>query len=534
MSHDITRDSDLLNRSKGYIRVRRLQGRMFTDADFNEQVDLLERAQRRFIADLIGPHAGPVNDCGFAISFEGGDLTADKKTLNEFRIGRGTYYVDGLRISNPPGSGEDGKKPVPRSSLLPPGVAPETYSWTVDQALLVFLDAWSVPVTALEDPDLLDFGFEGRDSADRERRVWRVGAAVIQVTEKPTGGGVGSAATEANVKDLAASGKFQFVDRPVKSGEPPEALPGPRVGDAFAKLAFVVGPPEGLDPDDHCVILPDPERYTGVEAQLYRLEVHHSGRVPADAAELKKSPARLKWSRDNAAPAYAIESLEEQEPGSPAATPGEGPTWIAKLRSLEALGGLRSLEPQSWVELCDAGWYLRKERLPLLWVVDVDPDGSTATLSLGPGLATVPQAEVKAAVETLRLILADTGRVAGARLVAWDHEKGDFRGLPLELLSGLTPTAYPGVRLEHGIAALVRSSRSSDKKAIDPSLLTGDFWLFPARSGQPSPSAPNEEPDFADPSGPDHVYAPLAALLVTATEIQSLIPLLKTFPMLGQ
>jgi len=43
------------------------QGRVQLDADWNEQTSILLHYLQNLAADLIGPHGGPAENCGFRI-----------------------------------------------------------------------------------------------------------------------------------------------------------------------------------------------------------------------------------------------------------------------------------------------------------------------------------------------------------------------------------------------------------------------------------------------------------------------------------
>ena len=77
---------------KGYRQVLLQQGRVLLDADFNEQGNLAAYALRRLTQDLLGRHAGPADELGFAIG----------QTADGFTIARGRYYVRGLLAANEP------------------------------------------------------------------------------------------------------------------------------------------------------------------------------------------------------------------------------------------------------------------------------------------------------------------------------------------------------------------------------------------------------------------------------------------------
>src|SRR6185437_4398702 len=82
---DFTRDT--FDPLKHFARVLMQQGRVQLDSDWNEQAAILLRYVQTLAADLIGPGGGP-DDSGFAL----GTLPVP----NDFRIGLGRYYVDGI------------------------------------------------------------------------------------------------------------------------------------------------------------------------------------------------------------------------------------------------------------------------------------------------------------------------------------------------------------------------------------------------------------------------------------------------------
>src|SRR5690349_1470414 len=87
MKGDFTRDT--FDARKHYTRVLMQQGRVQLDADWNEQISSLLHYMRALAADLIGPYGGPEKDLGFRLS-------TNPDLSNDFFIGAGHYYVDGI------------------------------------------------------------------------------------------------------------------------------------------------------------------------------------------------------------------------------------------------------------------------------------------------------------------------------------------------------------------------------------------------------------------------------------------------------
>jgi hypothetical protein len=139
--------------SKRYSSVRMQQGRLQIDADWNEQMDLLERRIATEITDFIGSSGTPSGYAGFNLSANGAVVT----------ISAGRYYVAGMLIENP-------QDVVYTAQLDYPGAALPPTAGTY----LAYLDVWQRHVTALEDPGLADPALSGADTATRYKNVWQV------------------------------------------------------------------------------------------------------------------------------------------------------------------------------------------------------------------------------------------------------------------------------------------------------------------------------------------------------------------------
>ena len=89
MKADLTRNT--FDPFQHFDRVLLQQGRVQLDADSNEQAAILLHYLRALAADLIGPQGGPSNNWGFGVT-----PIITPPVANDFRIGLGRYYVDGL------------------------------------------------------------------------------------------------------------------------------------------------------------------------------------------------------------------------------------------------------------------------------------------------------------------------------------------------------------------------------------------------------------------------------------------------------
>jgi hypothetical protein len=144
---------------KHYGGVLLQQGRVQTDADWNEQ-EAIERYRAQALArELIGPCGGPRDAAGFAIGLSAGQLL----------IGAGRYWVDAILVENEAEVAYEAQPDLPD----PPAwrtAAPGTNGGPV----LVYLDVWERHITAIEDPSLRDPALGGPNTSTRIKTVWQV------------------------------------------------------------------------------------------------------------------------------------------------------------------------------------------------------------------------------------------------------------------------------------------------------------------------------------------------------------------------
>jgi hypothetical protein len=259
------------------------QGRVLLDADWNEQVAILDRRLRADAADLgsNGPVPGIAGVAvvprttpdGFRIALAGGVMT----------IGRGRMYVDGLLAENH-GTGLQIFEPLLAEST---GSADTPYLtqpyWPTPDPLpaggthLVYLDVWSREVTPLEAPDLVEPAV-GVDTTTRVQTVWQVR---VHAPDTP---GIDCTTPDADIPDWSA-------------------VIAPSAGRLTTDTIPVT------DADDPCA-LPPTGGYRGLENQTYRVEIHDGGAI---------GTATFKWSRDNgsvAAPVVEVVSATTIRPTS--------------------------------------------------------------------------------------------------------------------------------------------------------------------------------------------------------------------------
>jgi Family of unknown function (DUF6519)/Right handed beta helix region len=245
------------------------QGHPILDADWNEQVALLDRRWRAQTVDTLGRATVPrETPTGFQVQLAAGPA---------LRIGRGRMYLDGLLVENHGRIGADAPAAFDRARLengQAVGVLDEAISQAVDD----FIDYraqpyWPVPdplpegpgphVTPLKDPSLLEPALNGIDTATRWQTVWQV-------------------------RVLADAGEGAQCGSPLAAWD---ALTAP------SPARLTTATVEFEDPDDPCLIPPG-GGYRGLENQLYRVEIHTGGPL---------GQARFKWSRDNASVGATVE-----------------------------------------------------------------------------------------------------------------------------------------------------------------------------------------------------------------------------------
>lgn len=240
MKGDFTRFT--FDPGKHYDSVLMQQGRVQTDADWNEQVQIAAHRTRMMLFDIFGPTGTPqdfkANDLGSFVVHYSLDATSQQRRLF---INQGHYFVHGLLVES--------EAPVlfesqPGATLTPTGGA-GTY--------LVYLDVWRRHITALEDPDIREVALEGADSGTRSKVVWQV--------RLQREGDLGVVLAEVDIRKYGTQWR-------------PTGLESSGAMDVRVEAGSL--PPEN---------------------QLYRVEIHRGGGSGA---------ASFKWSRDNGTVVAAV------------------------------------------------------------------------------------------------------------------------------------------------------------------------------------------------------------------------------------
>ena len=462
MKGDISRET--FDVAKHYSGVRMQQGRVQTDADWNEQEALQRRRTQIEARDVIGRCGAPEDNAGFAISIAGGAL----------KIGAGRYYVDGILCENE----TDGLAYEAQSDL--PGATPWADALSKAKATfgLAYLDVWERHITPLDDPLLREVALGGPDTATRVKTVWQVRVLPIAVANDP-----------AQVKDLQAKraeAQKKLDALKAQGASPAEIAKLQTEIDAIdAKIASLSGAAScsspfkewddlNADPDRRlnartqppapasgpCVV-PPTSGYRRFENQLYRVEVHTPGAA---------GTATFKWSRDNGSVVTSIEKMSGKE------------ITVHDLGPDDVLG----FASGQWVEISD-------DRLEL--------NGQPGQLAqIDAVSSSLRRITLKAAPTPLSGSADGVDRTLHPKLRRWDQSGNTATATGVGVTAAWLPLE-DGVEVQFGAG----------------SFRTGDYWVIPARTATgeiewPPFAIPNTAPAPQPPRGIAHHFCRLALL----------------------
>ncbi|MBV9365353.1 MAG: FHA domain-containing protein [Solirubrobacterales bacterium] len=408
-------------RSGRYSGVLAQQGRFLLDSELNEQTSIVLDYLRRLTTDLIGPFGGPAHHSGFEVE----PLDKDGKCL-AVKLSSGHYYVYGLRCEAPaPEQVLDDDDAIPIGEHEPPFV--------------IYLVVWEQSVGAVQDANLVEpaLGPGVIDTTRRSQVRWYPHATARLPLHEDLTSLDREAIAEAFHEHNSDGGRRPRLGARVNPHAPIE--PGP------SAAPVVVG-------------------YSGVENQLYRVEIHHGG----EAHE-----ATFKWSRDNGSVEIALEALSPRDADG-LRTATLRPGW----HELQ-----RGLQDGDWVELVDDRWA---------------PTGTPPPLMRVDHLLLAKHQLILEDAHSER----DFDPQAHPFLRRWDQHpdsKRSDRGIPVEDADG---TWFD---LEDGVQVLFEKA--------DAEYHRGDYWMIPARTASPTgilwPSR-NADPLAVPPHGPLRYLAPLA------------------------
>jgi hypothetical protein len=546
MKADLTRNT--FNPFQHFDRLLMQQGRVQLDADWNEQGAILLHYLRSLAADLIGPQGGPANNLGFGIAV----LPSAFSVTNDFQIGLGRYYVDGILCeadTNPVGFVVSNATTIKVDQFTLDG-AP----FRANQLIEVFDDvqlphtnpAFSPTVVEISnaDPATLTLTLQGAPAfgtpnAPKLRRVYTYltqpdcplpsGATLADTTDyliyvdvwerlityvendaiREVALGGADTATRAKIvwQVKAIPGTVQTgtdnKTNPCDNFNPTDenaigALLGSNRGRLKARAKQTTA---STDP---CIIPPGAS-YTGPENQLYRVEIHRPGGAWDNTDNGKASAASFKWSRENGSVVYPIVSVAS----------GGGVTTVV----LENLGrdDRFGLSEGEWVEIQDDTYVLQNRAETMLQVQSIDRSSMTVTLSgtSSSGVGTDPTKH--------------------PLLRRWDYQAGDPGDGDVQLASDMAALVIEGagtwLNLEDGIQI---QFEPPDTGEAPTQYSTSDYWLIPARTATGDvewPTAAEKDnqgniivivPLAKPPDGVEHHYAPLGVISVDGSGVVKL------------
>jgi hypothetical protein len=238
--------------SRHYDGVLHQQGRVWLDADWNEDVQSRLYLLKWETGDLVGA-------CGAPIASQDGthEETPDFRiepgaTPDDFVIRGGRCYVKGFLCRLDQDISYRSQPDFPDPPPTPPASASDRYA-------RVYVETWQRLITYLEDDALREVALGGPDTAARVQTVAQVKFVEISASDLPLNPTIDPTATPpTGLETLCHAAEAHL----------PADGPG---GGTLTTLQ----PPLTLPPDP--CRLPDPSLYTGRENRLYRVEIHSGG-----------------------------------------------------------------------------------------------------------------------------------------------------------------------------------------------------------------------------------------------------------------
>ena len=150
-------------KEKQYSKVNMQQGRIQVDADWNEQIDILNNFGRTSLRDVIGQSGAPAGNPGYSIE------PHDFPEGPSYFIGEGRFYVDGILVENQLGV------EASRQPQLPLNKDGTSLALAYESGLyLAYLDVWERHITELDDPEIKESALNGPDTTTRSKIIWQV------------------------------------------------------------------------------------------------------------------------------------------------------------------------------------------------------------------------------------------------------------------------------------------------------------------------------------------------------------------------
>lgn len=443
--------------TRDYDGVLLQQGRPLTDWDWNDLVAQIRRRTQAGTFDTFGGVAvvPRTTEDGFKLKFDGG---------GNLTIGRGRIYVDGLLAENH-GAGESDWDVALAEQYgmadTPWNQQPYIYNASqlpTNGTHLAYVDIWEREVTSCQAPELVESAL-AVDTTTRVQIIWQV--KLVEVRDGYTGD-----SDPPNWSSLTAPSAGQLTTGTMTYGDSTPCLIQPGGG------------------------------YTGLENQLYRVEIHDGG-APGKAT--------FKWSRDNASVETRVTQIRDS-----------GSTLI-----VESLGkdAVLSFRDGDWIEITDD------------WLELNDTDGPHGRLhrikTTGGVDAATRSIHLEQAVNTTLFATDGTVQSRHTRIRRWDQSGTVLR------TDTTPPSTYGDVESSGGAITVPQNGGitlalengivvSFDLADANGNFRTGDYWLFAARATG-SPDTSLEKLAKAEPRGIHHHYAKLGVVTFPIRNDASLI-----------
>jgi hypothetical protein len=534
MKGDFTRTT--FDPAKHYQQVLMQQGRAQVDADWNEQAALGARRDETTTADVVGDCGGPAEAAAFAVFTDAAKLsTAEVKNLQrlnvatpladgDFFLGAGRYYVDGIQCEN--------------ELAIPYMAQPDRLDVTPlakNKSYVLYLDVWQRHLTAVDDRAMREMALGGPDTATRVKTVWQVRALEVG----------------ALAADPCATGKAQLDNL----ADPGTAL---LTADTVKEQA----------PTDPCLV-PASAGYTGLENQLYRVEIHEAGGA-VDIAAAGTMQVTLPAGNDPknqitvTAAGFALGQAVELYPSKAGSPKMKGQlVWITGLSGGGKVLALSS-EPDGFVaddqprlRPVKATWKWSRENGSVVAAIEKFGDTEITVSSVGPDrvVGFVEDAWVEILDDALELegkpgrLLQIAEVVPDSRVIKLRIDKASLAAIAATIKSD----RHPKVRRWEGVGAVKFAGDPAinwlplesgvQVRFADGSYRTGHWWQIAARTATAhSPNGDIEWPTDGTtrrampPRGITHHICRLATVTVpnagpvTSTDCRCLFPALTTIP----
>jgi hypothetical protein len=500
---DITRF--LKQPTKQYGGARLQQGRILTDADYNEGAWLHEEERRRSVLDFVGSRGSP--DGGFSLGEPlalnqappdlatplkvGDDVTAQPFTIGvpgtlvrPVSLQAGSFYLAGRRF--------DLEQPQPfmfqRDFLqMGPADIPDAVD---DGTFIYYLNAWEQDISVVEDDEFREPALGGSDTSLRVRRMRRVEAQSVP----------GAAGCE--------NGFLTAIDNIAGDSATFQPATGELVSNARLRLDFNPASTNTICNDDCNPAQSGP--YLGADNQTLRI--------------MLTAVDTFVWSKDDAAPLYRaqISGLDQANPTTvtvklltPPADEEHFPLVgrvveilpFAALLDDTELPGSRT-DPHFDKAAGEIGAFTRV-------IQPYDPNTQTFTVDPFQG---IPK------VQTF--------------VTAWDSQHPDHDRLNHPDLPATTDRFFYlrfwHTSVSHAGVDVELSTDQGPGGTLGDTLVAptfsgtgrpGDFWIATVRPETPEPILPialRAPGDGVPPDGPRHFYAPLTWLQVSEDHVAAI------------